>query len=54
MILFGLLETKKFNIKLIDGETLTKLMIEYKVGVQVQDTFELLEIDNDFFDKKDN
>ena len=45
---------KKFNIKLIDGETLTKLMIEYKVGVQVQDTFELLEIDNDFFDKKDN
>ena len=44
---------KKFNIKLIDGETLTKLMIEYKVGVQVQDTFELLEIDDDFF-KKEN
>lgn len=44
---------KKFNIKLIDGDTLTKLMIEYKVGVQVQDTFELLEIDDDFF-KKEN
>ena len=40
---------KKFN-----GEGLTKLMIEYKVGVQVQHTFELLEIDNDFFDKRDN
>lgn len=37
-----------------DGEALTKLMIEYKVGVQVQHTFELLEIDNDFFDKRDN
>ena len=45
---------KKFNIRLIDGEALTKLMIEYKVGVQVQHTFELLEIDNDFFDKRDN
>ena len=37
-----------------DGEALTKLMIEYKVGVQVQSTYELLEIDNDFFDKRDN
>lgn len=45
---------KTFNIKLIDGDTLTKLMINYKVGVQVQQTYELLEIDNDFFDKKDN
>ena len=45
---------KKFNIRLIDGEALTKLMIEYKVGVQVQSTYELLEIDNDFFDKSDN
>lgn len=45
---------KKFNIRLIDGEALTKLMIEYKVGVQVQSTYELLEIDNDFFDKRDN
>lgn len=45
---------KAFNIKLIDGDTLTKLMIDYKVGVQVQKTYELFEIDNDFFDKKDN
>ena len=45
---------KKFNIRLIDGEALTKLMIEYKVGVQVQSTYELLEIDSDFFDKSDN
>jgi restriction system protein len=25
-------------------------MIDYKVGVQVQKTYELFEIDNDFFD----
>lgn len=45
---------KKFNIRLIDGEALTKLMIEYKVGVQVKKTYELLEIDNDFFERKEN
>lgn len=42
---------KKFNIKLIDGETLTKLMLEYKVGVQVQQSYDLLEIDDDFFEE---
>lgn len=44
----------RMGYKGADGEALTKLMIEYKVGVQVQHTFELLEIDNDFFDKRDN
>ena len=48
------MSAKTFNIKLIDGDTLTKLMIDYKVGIQVQKTYELFEIDNDFFDKKDN
>ncbi|MBN6048713.1 restriction endonuclease [Lactobacillus helveticus] len=42
---------KRFNIKLIDGDALTKLMIQYKVGVQVKNTYELLEIDDDFFDQ---
>ena len=44
----------RMGYKGADGEALTKLMIEYKVGVQVQHTFELLENDNDFFDKRDN
>lgn len=44
----------RMGYKGADGEALTKLMIEYKVGVQVQHTFELLEIDNDFFNKRDN
>lgn len=42
---------KRFNIKLIDGEALTKLMIGYKVGVQVKSTHELYEIDDDFFEE---
>lgn len=42
---------KRFNIKLIDGDALTKLMIQYKVGVQVKNTYELLEIDDDFFEQ---
>lgn len=44
----------RMGYKGADGEALTKLMIEYKVGVQVQHTFELLENDNDFFDKINN
>ena len=42
------------NAEKMKAKALSKLMIEYKVGVQVRQTFELLEIDNDFFDKKDN
>lgn len=42
---------KTFNIKLIDGDTLTKLMLDYRVGVQAQTNYELLEIDNDFFEE---
>lgn len=45
---------KKLNIKLIDGDMLTKLMIQYKVGVQVKENYELLEIDDDFFDQESN
>lgn len=38
------------KIILIDGETLTDLMIKYNVGVQTSSVFELKEIDSDFFD----
>jgi restriction system protein len=35
---------------LIDGERLTDLMIRYSVGVQVKDTFHVVEVDEDFFE----
>lgn len=38
------------KIILIDGIRLCDLMYQFGVGVQVKDTFELKEIDNDFFD----
>ena len=39
--------TQKSN----DGEMLTNLMIQYKVGVQVSQTYELYDIDDDFFEQ---
>lgn len=33
----------------IDGERLTELMISYGVGVQVERTYRVVEIDEDFF-----
>ncbi len=38
------------KIILIDGELLTKLMIQYGVGVQTSSVYELKEIDADFFE----
>lgn len=35
---------------LIDGERLSQLMIRFGVGVQVKDTFQVVEIDEDFFE----
>ena len=40
---------KQLNIALVDGEMLTNLMIQYKVGVQVSQTYELYDIDDDLF-----
>lgn len=37
------------RIILIDGKRLTSLMIRYGVGVQVRDTYKVVEIDEDFF-----
>jgi restriction system protein len=35
---------------LIDGARLVRLMIRYGVGVQVKDTYRVVEIDEDFFE----
>lgn len=37
------------RIILIDGKRLTSLMIRFGVGVQVRDTYKVVEIDEDFF-----
>ena len=42
---------KQLNIALVDGEMLTNLMIQYKVGVQVSQAYELYDIDDDFFEQ---
>ncbi len=39
-------ETK---IVLIAGEQLSQLMIDYKLGVTVQQTYEIKRVDNDYF-----
>lgn len=38
------------KVVLVDGEKLTKLMIEYDVGVSVLNTYAIKKIDSDFFD----
>jgi restriction system protein len=38
------------RVILIDGERLVALMIKYRVGVQVKQTYTVVEIDADFFD----
>lgn len=38
------------KIALIDGNKLVELMIKYKVGVQTRKLYEVVEIDEDFFD----
>lgn len=38
------------RVVLIDGVRLTKLMIKYKVGVQVERVYEVVKLDEDFFE----
>lgn len=38
------------RVVLIDGNKFTDLMIRYKVGVQIKQSYELIELDEDFFD----
>lgn len=44
------IEGKK--VVLIDGEMLTKLMIDHNVGVTTRQVYELKEVSNDFFDEE--
>ena len=39
------------RLRLIDGRELTKLTVRYNVGVQVRETFELKEIDEEEFEE---
>lgn len=38
------------RIILIDGERLADLMIKYRVGIQVKQTYDVVEVDEDFFE----
>ncbi len=38
------------RVALIDGARLAELMIRYGVGVQVTDTFSIVEVDEDYFE----
>lgn len=47
----GAIETARgFSIVLIDGIKLTDLMLQYHIGVQVKQSFQIFEVDDDFFD----
>ncbi|WP_353049890.1 restriction endonuclease [Microbacterium sp. Marseille-Q6648] len=37
------------RVILIDGSRLADLMIRYRVGVQIRDTYDIVEVDEDFF-----
>lgn len=38
------------RVALIDGNELAELMVEYRVGVQVRDKYEVVQLDDEFFD----
>lgn len=42
-------DVKDFKVVLIDGEFLADLMLRFGVGVTTRETFEVQEIDEDFF-----
>jgi restriction system protein len=44
-------ENVPMRLRLIDGKELTKLMVRYNVGVQVSETFELKQIDEETFEE---
>jgi restriction system protein len=43
---------RRQHIVLVDGEMLTKLMIEYNIGVSVSQTYSMKKLDMDFFDEE--
>ena len=44
-------DTVPMRLRLIDGKELTQLMVRYNVGVQVSETFELKQIDEEAFEE---
>ena len=44
-------ESVAMRLRLIDGKELTKLMVRYNVGIQVRETFDLKQIDEDAFEE---
>lgn len=44
-------ENVAMRLRLIDGKELTKLMVRYNVGVQVRETFDLKQIDEEQFEE---
>lgn len=46
----GTAEKASEKIALIDGNKLVELMIKYKVGVQIRKQYEIVEIDEDYFE----
>jgi len=42
------------KIVLVDGEKLTKLMIEYNIGVSVETVYTIKKIDTDFFSEEND
>jgi restriction system protein len=46
-------DSKTARIILIDGERLASLMIEYNLGVSIQDTYVIKKIDQDYFEQSE-
>ena len=44
-------DQKAVRVVLVDGAELTRLMIDYGVGVSTQRTFSIKEIDTDYFEE---
>lgn len=44
-------ESVGMRLRLIDGKELTRLMVQYNVGVQVRETFELKQVDEEEFEQ---
>ena len=42
-------ERQQKNIKLIDGDLLTELLIKYQIGINIAQTIQLLKIDSDYY-----
>ena len=40
------------KIVFIDGETLSQYMIDYNLGVSVQNNYEIKKIDSDYFEEE--